>query len=488
MWKWLAGAIALVVVAVLGLGFYLSDKIYIRFPHATVAAADLDRKYTPEQLRADFNALTATAEHIHPDIGAVTDATYPQLKARTLAALDHPMTRLEFWRLIAPAVGRGYSDGHTELMYPDEEWDAYKAAAGKAPPFSVRLENGKVLVERSLGAGPAPGDEIVSLDGVSERDLYLWLVETQSAETDATREAFAAPRFAVSLWAYGLRAPYRIEARTGGGAVRAYASPGIAVSQWVAGRSVGGADETSVTIENGVAHLVVSTFEEPWDQYQARLKAAFQKIHDAKARAVVLDLRQNTGGDTRQSDALQAYLSDEKLPALSSVEVKATPEVKAAYRTLLPPGFRWIPLNQMIPSLAGIQKAPDNGTFVFHPDGAQPTKRMFKQDLAFKGDVYLLISRLTYSTALIASAPYKHWKRAEVIGETTGEPMTFFGDYFAFDLPNTKLVMHVSHKRFVLFGSQGPHAGLAPDIAVPPGQDAYRVALDEIRRKQAVGR
>lgn len=159
--------------------------------------------------------------------------------------------------------------------------------------------------------------------------------------------------------------------------------------------------------------------------------------------------------------------------------------MKAAYRTLLPPGFRWIPLNRLIAPLAGIQNAPDNGVSVSHPDGDHPAERFFKQNLAFKGDLYLLISPITYSQALLAAAPYKYWKRAVVIGQTTGEPMTFFGDYFAFDLPNTKLVMHASHKRFVLFGSKGPHAGLEPDITVQPDQDAYQIALREIARRRA---
>ncbi len=291
------------------------------------------------------------------------------------------------------------------------------------------------------------------------------------------------------VWALGLGAPYHIVARApGANAAVTETSSGLPAREWKRRLALGVDQPVFVSIDHGVAYVVLKDFDQSWGRYQQELQTAFQKIQNAKPRAVVLDLRQNNGGDTRQSDALQTYLSDRKLPAVRSVEVKTTPEVKAAYRTLLPEGFRWIPINRLVPMLAGIQDAPDNGTYVFHPDGAGPTKRLFRQSLSFKGPLYVLIGPATYSTAVIAAAPYKYWQRAEIIGTATGEPLTFFGDNYAFDLPSTKLVMHVSHKRFVLFGSKGPRTGLEPDVVVAPGEDAYQVALGEIARRQGVAR
>jgi hypothetical protein len=52
------------------------------------------------------------------------------------------------------------------------------------------------------------------------------------------------------------------------------------------------------------------------------------------------------------------------------------------------------------------------------------------------GDLYLLIGPYTYSSAVIAAAPYKYWRRATVIGQRIEEGLTFYGDWYAFDLPN----------------------------------------------------
>jgi hypothetical protein len=482
MWKWIVAGIAGLVIAVGGVGFYLSDKIYIRWPHAEVTAADFSRKYSPGQLRADFAYLTRTVEHIHPDIAAITDASYPALKAATLAALNRSMTRMEFFRVLAPFAGRAYHDGHTEIISPSEEWDAYKAGGGRAPPFTIRFDGNRILIAKAIGAPLAQGAELVSLNGVNAPVLQDWLINTESAETKAAQEAFAARGLAARMWEYGLRPPFAIRTRQHGNE-SAINSPGVPVEQWVRAQSIGNSEPFHLDIDNGVAHLVVRGFDEPWDKYQGWLKATFQRIHDAHVRAVVLDLRGNSGGDTRQSDALQTYLSVKELPAMRLVTVKATPEVKAAYRTLLPEGFRWIPLNSTIPQLAGIQNAPDNGFFAFSPEGVTPTYRSHKNDLVFTGPLYLLISPLTYSTALIAAAPYKYWKRATVIGTPSSEGLTFYGDYYEFDLPNTKIQMHVSHKRFDLFGAKGPRVGLQPDIAIDPVQpDALAIAIKEIRR------
>ena len=217
------------------------------------------------------------------------------------------------------------------------------------------------------------------------------------------------------------------------------------------------------------------------DKIHAFLPAAFQTIRDRKIGTVVLDLRQCDGGDTRLSDELQTYLSDRQLPAIDTVTVKATPEVKAMYRTLLPEGFRWIPLNQMIPQLSGIQNAPDSGTFAAHPEPPAPVARGSANPLAFGGRLYVLIDANTYSTCLIAAAPYKYWKRARFVGEPTGEGSTFYGDYYEFDLPNTHLQARASHKVFKLVGSKGPDMPLMPDVMVDASHpDALAIALHEI--------
>jgi hypothetical protein len=231
MWKWIVAGVAGLVVAVAGVGFYLSDKIYIRWPHAVVTAADFSRKYSPEQLKTDFAYLTRMAEHIHPDIAGVTDESYPALKAKARTALNQPMTRAEFFRVLAPFAGRAYHDGHTEIASLSEEWEAYKAAGGRAPPFFIRFDGNRILIARALGVLPAEGAELVSLNGVSAHALQDWLINTESAETREAQKAFAGRHFAMRMWEYGLRPPFAIRTRLNG-KESVVTSRGMPIAQW----------------------------------------------------------------------------------------------------------------------------------------------------------------------------------------------------------------------------------------------------------------
>src|SRR2546423_4728723 len=60
MWKWIIGGIAVLLMAAGGTAYYVSDKIYLRFEHATVTAQNFDRKYSPAQLAADYRSVRAS--------------------------------------------------------------------------------------------------------------------------------------------------------------------------------------------------------------------------------------------------------------------------------------------------------------------------------------------------------------------------------------------------------------------------------------------
>ncbi len=488
MWKWIAGPFAGLLVLLVGLGAYLNDKLYLRFDHATVSPSDFDRRFQPRALRADFVYLTTTIERLHPNFSAIVDRqSYGSRKASILAALDRPMTRLEFFRLAATINGE-FRDGHTELLAPREEWDAFKASSAGAPPLVIRFDEGGAVFSKALGIPIAAGSRLRAINGVETSALRERYTGRTSGEGLSFRWADASRQFPRETWEEGLRPPYHLAWTAPDGTLRDAAANGVAFKTWDQARGTLGAATFHLNIETGVAHLVVSSLDAPPAEFKAFLKSAFTQIRDKRVAVVVLDLRQNTGGDSRQGDLLQSYLSDDTLPALSRVSVRTSPEVKAAYRTLLPPGFRWIPLNAVVPMLRGIQGGPDGGFYVFDPDGAAPRRRMFTNGLAFKGELYVLIGPVTYSSAVIFAAPLKYWKRAIFVGEAAGEPLTFYGDNYEFDLPNTKLQASVSHKAFTLLGSTGSRSWLQPDIAVRPGEDAYQIALRDIASRRGAAR
>jgi C-terminal processing protease CtpA/Prc len=65
-----------------------------------------------------------------------------------------------------------------------------------------------------------------------------------------------------------------------------------------------------------VAVLHLNDFDQPRSAYSTFLANAFRRIREAHATSLIIDLRNNNGGDSREADEMQAYLSDRNLPSL----------------------------------------------------------------------------------------------------------------------------------------------------------------------------
>ena len=476
-------ALALLTALVGGIGFYLKDKIHLRPDHAVVEAGDFDRKLQPADLRADFAALVRTAAHIHPDFRRIVDsAEFEDRRSRIVAALDRPMNRIEFWR-VASALNGTLHDGHSGLPLPVEEWQ-HASETLAVVPLQVELDDAGIAIVGSLD--PAiPTARLFAINGIPAAALRDWITDRISGETLAYRRSAGAAAFARWVWLRGIQPPYRIEWAPADGPSQTAVARGVPLASWASATGSPGATPLQLTIDGDVARLVVASFEQPDADYAAFLEESFRRIRDRHVQALIVDVRRNQGGSSSQADLLQSYLSDRLLPSIREVRVRTTPEVKARYRTLLPPGFRWIPINSLFAELRGIQTAPDNGFFASSPEGTEPSARSSANPLQFHGDLYLLISPVTYSAAAIFAAPLRYWGRAILIGQPTGEPLVFYGDNYEFDLPATRLQATVSHKQFSLFGATDPALGVQPQIAIGSREDALARALREIARRRA---
>ena len=102
--------------------------------------------------------------------------------------------------------------------------------------------------------------------------------------------------------------------------------------------------------------LTVRNFDAPVNEFGAELRRTFALVRRDSIRHLIIDLRENNGGDSRNGDALQSYVEDSLYPAFAVVETKITPETKALYRSLLPPALHWVPLRWFVPMLRDIDR------------------------------------------------------------------------------------------------------------------------------------
>lgn len=186
------------------------------------------------------------------------------------------------------------------------------------------------------------------------------------------------------------------------------------------------------------------------EDYAQFVKEAFARFKEAEVEAVVIDMRDNPGGNSLVGDTILQYLTDKPYRMVASVNVKVSEQSKA----------RELRLNNY--------RIEDPVGTILRFDGE--FKMPAPSPLNFNGDVYVLTSRCTASSAMRFASVIKDFEFGTVVGEETGGLPTNFGDFITFNLPETNLELRVSHKYFVRPGGFDDRRGVLPDVEVPASQ------------------
>lgn len=94
----------------------------------------------------------------------------------------------------------------------------------------------------------------------------------------------------------------------------------------------------------------------------------------------------------------------------------------------------------------------------------------------WKQGVFLLTDQYTYSAAASNAALFRQLLNARVVGMPTGSNPHGYQDMSEFDLPNSKLIVGYSKRKFRL--QEKPDTALEPDVKIPHEWTAYRENRD----------
>lgn len=101
-----------------------------------------------------------------------------------------------------------------------------------------------------------------------------------------------------------------------------------------------------------------------------------------------------------------------------------------------------------------------------------------ENDRLRKEDIYVLISRRTFSSAVLNTIELKEKLDATLVGEPTGGAPNHFGEIKSFRLPKSKLNVYYSTKYFSFDGFIGD--SIEPDIKIEYTADHYFNGIDPI--------
>lgn len=212
----------------------------------------------------------------------------------------------------------------------------------------------------------------------------------------------------------------------------------------------------------GIFYLDRCTYD---PQYQATLDEFMQEVADLGLGKIAIDLRHNPGGDSTVAFALLAYLGQPYASfSVSARRSDVLLEQAPAYS------------DQTVLSLLEMMGVNTSGPTLDIPEHAiqlvinslLPGGGQVDPALVFTGEVYVLVSPTTFSSAQLFTALLQDNHLGLVVGEPTGNATSFYGDQLWLDIPHTELRFSMGASWLARPDPTRPdEATLTPDVVVP---------------------
>ena len=432
--KWLRrSAIIVGVIVLVTLALIVSWKLWFDPYRGTVTAFSptmgLDAVFTSAHALEDLDYIAARLTERHPACvkGLSDNVLAAYEREREFLAAQPEVSVLTLWQSAARFMA-SLGDAHT-FPAPIQNNVEYL-------PVSFRWVNGALLIS----GGNYEGYTVLQINGTPVDEIYERFRDQFSYEL----EAWAQYAFATRL----NRSPYLafvgIDVNTdiqlvlenpadGEPVTASFALQGEAV---IEPRQAKPFFEYKLDLDRGVGIFTLRQCDYN-EEYRSGLRNFFTEVNENNIHSVIVDLRGNPGGNSLVSDEFVRYLPVESYGTVSA-NVRFGPYV-----------------------------------WTYNPQG----EKNDRLEPTFNGDVYILTSTDSFSSAMYFAMLISDNGLGTVIGEIPGNMPSSYGDILYFQTPNAGLALTVSHKYFRRPDVLKDALPLVPDIQVPAEN-----ALDEALR------
>jgi C-terminal processing protease CtpA/Prc len=444
---------------------------------ARAADAEAERTFTAAEVRADFAALYDGLKQAQFDAFAHTPkAELDRAYKADFVSFDRPMSlfdvQVRFQRFTARI-----RIAHARIEFPSAAYDRYRAGGGKAFPLYVRVEDGHAfIIENGSGLDAvAVGDELVALDGAPVQTWLARAARNVSADTPYLSNSileFDLPQY---LWLErGLADAFAVRVRKADGRVVDLTVPGRTRDELHAAQAkrpktyLDDADKREARVlAGGVGYLRPGPFYNPepgadmWDPtaFKAFIDKSFQGFLDAKVGTVLIDLRENPGGDNSFSDPMIAWFADKPFRFFSHFWVRVSPQTVASNQARIETSKGADAVSRHMAELYA--KAEPGGVVDLDLPWAYP-----RQGARFTGKVYLLVNRHSFSNTVNVAALVQDYGFGKVLGEETSDMATTYGAMEQFKLPITGITVGYPKAHIIRVNGDPVSRGVVPDLAI----------------------
>ena len=469
---------------------------------------DPNKLFSVDELRHDFTVLRTVLEEAHIGLYRYrTKTSADSLFDAQFSQMNHPMTELEFLRMINPVM-TAIRDEHTFVLPSAAYWDSeigqtvYSAnssqSKGKFFPFFIKIIDEKIYIDNNLcsDATIQDGTEILSVNGKASAELLAALLPTlhtngyiktfryRNLEQFSLTQTYN--RFIINYALYisapdtfklTIRRPDKHEVEEI--SINALPSRDIYNNYWRRYSSINDIKKRKEDpvefrqIGRDLAYLRLSDFHDwAWRKYNHSFSTEYRNdfafIKERNIQHLVIDLRNNEGGNLGIGIDILKYIC-------------VKPYQPYKYHEVI--NYRFPSFRSYERDTAALPNLPDSlfirtqgNSFRSNTQIASETWSRPMQPVTqpYRGKLYVLINGATRSAASILATLIRVNRRDAIfVGEESGGDMEgpVSGSGLEIVLPYTRLRVDVPYIRRIVNLAGYPNKngrGIFPDYMVTP--------------------
>ena len=433
---------------------------------------------SPNKLKADLDFLFRTIEEVHPNMYAYTSREeFVAYRDELYRRITQPMTRVEFYKEVAPAVAK-LKNGHTYVYPFVKEFQKHVKSGGKIYPICLSVVGEDVILAKNCGMEDLPvGGKVLQIEGVDARETAMRYASYIAAECrDSNPNILSRSKvFWSLLWLeHGDTKALNIRIRDATGREKDYSVKPIAFKKAMERETTtASAKEEPYAYrrlpDSSTGLMKIRYFNDP-KKVGSFLDQTFEDIKEQEIQSLIIDIRGNPGGNSMVADALLRFLTCKPIRQFDEFGIKFSKQYCKAK-----PGV----LEQFQKHLLG--KNLKEGSFfrakakdfpIESPNPANP--------LRFNGQTFVLIDGLVASTSVSFASAIRGHGVGKLIGTETMDTTSLYGECFPVTLPNTGMLVSISCKYFVCAGGKDDQRGLLPDYEVKQKQEDTVRGVDTV--------
>lgn len=423
---------------------------------------DFNKKYSTSEMKNDLAILKDSLETFHPALYRyTTKADFDLAFKKAGKLIEKPLTQTQFYVIVASLISK-VGDIHTTIEPSDESLN-FLTTKSKLFPFDVRIIDKKVFIasNNSTDSNIQVGSRILK---INDTPIEKVLSKMESCFSDeGTNETLklkrAEQRFAFQYYlVYGYSDFFRLEYAFSDkpSQVRTISAQTFSVIKTKRSENQQKYPDLkslfpqtpylsfSIDAKQNIAILTIKWFQndvlqEANQQFKPFIDSAFSEIKSKKIGNLIIDIRNNGGGESENASYLYSYLTNKQFRFLYAMETK-----QKTYIDDITKGVKYIPVQG-----SDNYQTTDSTTNYQQFSGLNYQQPMTNN---FSGKLYVLIDGLTTSAAPQFASLVKLNHRGILIGENA--PGSLLGGsgrgYSYFYLPNSGLLTMISKYRLYL--------------------------------------